>query len=222
MTSNDPVSAAFDDGSLAVSPTHETGSDKLPLQLARQIEADVIRSGWTVGSSLGSEQELLDRYHVGRTVLRGAIRIVEHHQVATMRKGPHGGLVVTAPDASVMVDAMAAYLEFAGTTVDQVLVAKSIIEPVAAASAARTITEEGVARIRNALETPVTTESLTEELCNPLHSLLAELSGNAAIAVFVEVLNRLLIMYWNPASTPGTTAKAISPHSGLIVHLAMQ
>ncbi|HEY4792702.1 MAG TPA: hypothetical protein VII18_01430, partial [Mycobacterium sp.] len=38
--------------------------DKRASQIARRIEADVIRRGWPVGQSLGSEQALQQRYRV--------------------------------------------------------------------------------------------------------------------------------------------------------------
>src|SRR5205809_51921 len=69
---------------------------KLAAQVARRIEAEVVRRGWPVGESLGSEPELRTRHGVSRSVLREAVRLVEHHQVARMRRGPNGGLFVVA------------------------------------------------------------------------------------------------------------------------------
>jgi len=44
--------------------------DKRASQIARRIEADIIRRGWPIGQSLGSEQALQRRYRVSRSVLR--------------------------------------------------------------------------------------------------------------------------------------------------------
>ena len=74
--------------------SRETGpADKRASKIARQIEADIVRRGWTIGESLGSERDLQQRYEVSRSVLREAVRLVEHHQVARMRRGPNGGLL---------------------------------------------------------------------------------------------------------------------------------
>nr|WP_281173745.1 GntR family transcriptional regulator [Mycobacterium genavense] len=54
--------------------------------MARDIEADIVRRGWPVGESLGSEHAVQQRYGVSRSVLREAVRLVEHHQVARMRR----------------------------------------------------------------------------------------------------------------------------------------
>ena len=53
-----------------------TGTGKLASQVARGIEADVVRQGWPVGRSLGSEMELRERFGVSRSVLREAVRLV--------------------------------------------------------------------------------------------------------------------------------------------------
>src|SRR5690349_10951425 len=98
-----------------------TGTGKLASQVARGIEAEVVRRGWPVGLSLGSEMELRERFGVSRSVLREAVRLVEHHQVARMRRGPNGGLFVTAPDTGPATRAMVIYLEYVGTTVADLL-----------------------------------------------------------------------------------------------------
>ena len=106
--------------------------DKRASQIARRIEADVIRRGWPVGQSLGSEQALQKHYRVSRSVLREAVRLVEHHQVARMRRGPNGGLLVCEPDAAPATHAIIIYLEYLGTTIGDLLDARLLLEPLAA------------------------------------------------------------------------------------------
>ena len=43
---------------------------------------DVLDRGWPVGTGLGSEAELIEQHGVSRSVVREAVRILEHHQVA--------------------------------------------------------------------------------------------------------------------------------------------
>src|SRR5215216_4936232 len=99
---------------------------------------------WPVGESLGSEPELRERYGVSRSVLREAVRLVEHHQVARMRRGPNGGLFIAAPDAGPAARAMVIYLEYVGTSVDDLMQARRLLEPLAAGLAARRVSEEGI------------------------------------------------------------------------------
>src|SRR4051794_26464474 len=90
--------------------------NKLASKIARDIEAEIVRRGWAIGESLGSEPALQERFGVSRSVLREAVRLVEHHQVARMRRGPGGGLIICEPDAGPATRAVVIYLEYLGTT----------------------------------------------------------------------------------------------------------
>jgi DNA-binding FadR family transcriptional regulator len=172
------------------------GTGKLAARVARQIEQDVLRTGWPVGRVLGSETELRERYQVSRAVLREAIRLVEHHQVASMRRGPAGGLVVRAPDAGAATSAMVVYLEFVGTSIDHLMTARLMIEPLAAALAAEQISEAGIITLRAALADEMAAgPSRDSHVRHQLHLTLAELSGNPALHLFVDVLLRLTWRY---------------------------
>src|SRR5271168_4418055 len=161
--------------------------DKRASQIARRIEADVIRRGWPVGKSLGSEQALQQRYRVSRSVLREAVRLVEHHQVARMRRGPNGGLLVCEPDAAPATHAIIIYLEYLGTTVGDLLDARLLLEPLAASLAAEQIDEAGIDRLRAVLR--------AEEPRDEFHAALAEQSKNPVLQLFIDILMRLTVRY---------------------------
>jgi len=181
-----------------VDETREDGArgSKLAAQVARRIESDIIRRGWPVGEVLGSEQDLRERYGVSRSVLREAVRLAEHHQVARMRRGPGGGLFVCAPDAVPATRALVIYLEYAGTSVEDLMQARQLLEPLAAALAAERITEEGIERLRAALaDETVRRDEAGIFAQDRMHVLLGELSGNPALHLFVDVLTRLTTRY---------------------------
>jgi len=70
----------------------------------RQIREMIWERGWPVGTSLGSEKELLDRFNVGRAVLREALRSLEQLGVVEMGRGSRSGLRVISPDPEVAMD----------------------------------------------------------------------------------------------------------------------
>ncbi|WP_329279839.1 FadR/GntR family transcriptional regulator [Streptomyces sp. NBC_01451] len=169
---------------------------KLAAQTAHRIEATVIRQGWPVGESLGSEVDLRERLGVSRAVLREAVRLVEHHQVARMRRGPNGGLIVCAPDAGPATRAMVIYLEFVGTSVTDLLQARQLLEPIAAGLAADRITEEGIATLRATLDGEIAHwDDPSVHSQDPLHPVLGQLSGNPVLHLFIDVLTRLTARY---------------------------
>lgn len=161
---------------------------KLAAQTARRIEVDVLRRGWPVGESLGSEVDLRDRLGVSRSVLREAVRLVEHHQVARMRRGPNGGLIVRAPDAGPATRSIVIYLEYVGTSVTDLLDARLLLEPIAAGLATERLTDEGVDALRAMVDGGPGAEHSAYE---PLHPLLGQLSGNPVLHLFIDVLTRL-------------------------------
>jgi DNA-binding FadR family transcriptional regulator len=169
--------------------------DKRASQIARRIEADVIRRGWPVGHSLGSEQALQQRYRVSRSVLREAVRLVEHHQVARMRRGPNGGLLVCEPDAAPATHAIIIYLEYLGTTIGDLLDARLLLEPLAASRAAQQIDEAGIERLRGVLRAEQNRNPDPASPSGEFHAALAEQSKNPVLQLFIDILMRLTVRY---------------------------
>jgi len=161
--------------------------------IAHQIERDVIARGWPVGEIIGSESDLIEQYSVSRAVLRESVRLLEHHTTARMRRGPGGGLVVTEPKAEAITRPMALYLEYLGVDAAQLFAARKIIELTAVESAAESIDEDGIATLRAALERERTASpDELPQLHRRMHTLLADLSGNPVLSLFVVVLNDLV------------------------------
>jgi DNA-binding FadR family transcriptional regulator len=194
MPSTAAPRAASREGSASSSPPRKV---KLAARIARAIEDDVIAAGWPVGSMIGSEPELIERYGVSRAVFREAVRLVEHHQVAQMRRGRSGGLKVIAPNAAAAVSAAVVYLEHTGTTVDDLLRVRSLLEPLAAAEAAKHISEADIKALRDAVEqeTGAPAEGGIPAAYGGLHVTVARLSGNPVLQLFVEVLAQLTERY---------------------------
>lgn len=178
---------------------------KLASILARDIEADIVRRGWAVGESLGSEQALQQRFGVSRSVLREAVRLVEHHQVARMRRGPNGGLYICEPDAGPATRAVVIYLEYLGTTLGDLLNARLVLEPLAASLAAERIDEAGIARLRAVLQAEEQWKPGLPAPRDEFHMALAEQSKNPVLQLFINVLMRLTTSYALASRTDSAT-----------------
>jgi DNA-binding FadR family transcriptional regulator len=173
------------------------GPGKRAAQIARRIEAEIIRRDWPIGESLGSEQSLREQHDVSRSVLREAIRLVEHHQVARMRRGRGGGLFVTVPDAAPATRAVVIYLEYLGTTIEELLAARLLLEPLASELAAERIDEPGIARLRALLSA-----DHQQPGTDDFHVVLGELTGNPVLTLFIDVLTRLTARYAAESELP--------------------
>ncbi len=169
--------------------------------LADRIQAEVSEMGWPVGRVLGSEADLTQQYGVSRAVLREAVRLLEYQSVATMRRGPGGGLIVAEPDVQAAMRSMAAYLDFMNVDVSALFEARLSLELLAVQLAAERITETGISRLRSVLLREARIEGTGPQI-HDLHLTLAWLSGNPVLQLFIEVLIKLTMRRPPPEMDP--------------------
>ena len=190
---------------------------KLGEVLAETIENEIIAAGWRVGNVVGSESELCERYGVSRAVFREAIRIVDHHGVAEMRRGPGGGLVVVAPSVDAAVRTVSLNLEYLDINASQINDARLAIELSCVQSAIENLDDDGERRIRDFLDTEVDRILTGREsgragddfASNDFHLLLAELTRNPAMELFVQILSRVTSRHSAPVTSLEDTANRV-------------
>lgn len=182
---------------------------KLGETLAERIENEIIAAGWQVGEVIGSEGELRDHYGVSRAVFREAIRIVGHHGVAEMRRGPGGGLVVVEPSVDAAVRTLLLNLEYHDISAAQINEARLAIEISCIRAVTKNLDTKGEERIREFLETEVELIAGDREPGKPsedypsnhFHLLLADLTGNPAMVLFVQILSIVTSRHASPAGS---------------------
>jgi DNA-binding FadR family transcriptional regulator len=160
--------------------------------VAEGILKRVTRLGWPVGHGLGSEAELMKEFAVSRTVLRQAIRLLEHYGVARIQRGSGGGLVVTAPDAAATVRAVSIYLEHQRIGPPDILETRNILEQATTKLAVERLTRDGEARLRTviAAETGLDGDASAEQL-QRFHYTVAELCADPVLRLFADIVLRL-------------------------------
>jgi len=182
------------------------GASKMAEELARTIFRDVAERGWPTGEVLGSEAELIERYDVSRAVLREAVRLLEHHGIARMRRGPGGGLVVTEPGADPIADAMTLYLEYQGVTPAHLYEARVALELAAVDLAASRLDDAGVVALRAALQAERDdADRDLNEISHALHLVVADLGGNRLVVLLLQILIRLSARHTPPLTDGGPT-----------------
>lgn len=160
--------------------------------LARRIEREVVAAGWPVGHPIGTEPKLIQRFGVSRSVVREAIRILEHHMVARMRPGPGGGLIVTEPEFSMVSRAAALYLDYRRVQPEHLHNPRSALEVKCLALAMERLNESGRGELIRVIQAeadydPAEIIAYSDEF----HITLARITGDPALELFLGVLLQL-------------------------------
>jgi DNA-binding FadR family transcriptional regulator len=190
----------------------EDPSSKRGAVTADRIVRDITRSRAPVGTMVGSEAQLIARYGASRPVVREAIRLLEHRGVASMRRGPYGGLVVTEPTLDAVVVALAIQLVYRRITLGDVLEARRALEDATLAAPASLDPDAK----RDALEQLAAGAASSPPDSRPLHDAVADLAANPALAILIRVLNRLVALYPRPPLAPLPRAAADQLRQGLV------
>ena len=163
-----------------------------------------------MGAVLGSEAELLDRYGVSRAVFREAVRLLENREVARTRRGPGGGLVITEPTVDAVIDGVVLYLHRVDARLDEVFEARIVLEGIASELASRRLEEPDLIRLRTFLDDG---EVDPEQDPRALHNFLAASTHNPGIELFVDVLNRVAMLYSSGWKSFGLEAETAHAHA---------
>jgi DNA-binding FadR family transcriptional regulator len=180
----------------------DTGRGTLGAQIAGQIERDIRREGWREGYLIGSEAELIARFGVGVAAIREATRILEARGLARVRRGPGGGLFVTAPERALVTDAARRHLEHVGVERDELFAVWLALEQLAITTLAARVEPAGAERLRAVLRREDKHRSHVWEDLPNIHLEIARQAGNRALELFIEVLTQLCLSQFAPGNDP--------------------
>lgn len=168
---------------------------KLASLLAERICGDIEADGWELGSRLGNEGELLDRYDISRAVLREAIALLEYRGAVEVRRGHSGGVFVAQSPDEIAIRVMVSHLRALNVSAQEVFEARLVVEGLAVGLASERIDEDSALRLREHVrsEDPFSTH------CD-FHDAIAEVSRNPLVAVTAQALRRTLVQA-NPVSS---------------------
>lgn len=162
--------------------------------LVAAIEDRVERERLQPGTSLGTESQLMAQYEVSRETLRNAIRQLERHGVAVMRRGGGGGgggLSVAAPASMTAVHAITAHLEFSDIGWSEIVEARALLDAQSAVLASQRIDAPAAAHLRQLSDEldqgPATVRDIARRHI-ALPGAIAEISGNAVLQLFSKAL----------------------------------
>ena len=100
--------------------------------VAAELRRQIVTGQLKPGDKLHPENVLQTQFAISRPTLREALRLLESESLIAIRRGQHGGAHVTAMDLGAAARQVGVFLQVQGTTLQDVWVARTIIEPPAA------------------------------------------------------------------------------------------
>jgi DNA-binding FadR family transcriptional regulator len=174
----------------------QASSREKPQLIADELRSLIIAGHLSEGDSLGHEPDLIERFGVSRPSLREALRILEAEGLITVVRGAAGGVVVHEPNGRMTARTAALVLQARNVSLADVHEARSLLEPAAAATVARSARRRSAGRELAAL-----IDAEEERLDDPdsfgvanaaFHERLVTLAGNQTLTIVAEMLNEIV------------------------------
>lgn len=113
----------------ASAPKPPKAAERVAAELRRQIVTGRLKPG----DKLHPESVLQTEFAISRPTMREALRLLESESLITISRGKHGGARVTSIDLGAIANQVGVFLQIQRTTLQDVWLARTIIEPPAAA-----------------------------------------------------------------------------------------
>jgi DNA-binding FadR family transcriptional regulator len=105
---------------------------KAAVVVAAQLRRHIVTGRLKPGDKLHPESVLQTEFAISRPTMREALRLLESESLITIKRGKHGGARVMAIDLGAIADQVGVFLQMEGTTLEDIWLARTMIEPPAA------------------------------------------------------------------------------------------
>jgi DNA-binding FadR family transcriptional regulator len=172
--------------------TRPKAAETVAAELRRQIVTGRLKPGDT----LHPENVLQAEFSISRPTMREALRILESESLIAITRGKHGGARVISMDLGAAARQVGVFLQIQGTTLQDVWLARTVIEPPAAGLLAAQRNEDAMM----ALEANIAAARIAAEkdliryadLTADFSMLVTEYCGNKTIHVFASLIHDII------------------------------
>ena len=164
--------------------------------VAAELRRQIVTGRLKPGDKLHPENVLQTEFAISRPTLREALRLLESESLITITRGQHGGARVISIDLAAAARQVGVYLQIEGTTLQDVWLARTIIEPPAVgllaalrSPAAFADLEANIAEAREAAQRdPIRYADLSAKFS----MLIARHCGNKTIHLFAALIHDII------------------------------
>jgi DNA-binding FadR family transcriptional regulator len=100
--------------------------------VAAELRRQIVTGRLKPGDKLHPENVLQSEFEISRPTMREALRLLEAESLISISRGKHGGARVNSVDLAAVSSQVGVFLQIQGTTLQDVWLARTIIEPPAA------------------------------------------------------------------------------------------
>jgi GntR family transcriptional regulator, transcriptional repressor for pyruvate dehydrogenase complex len=175
------------------------------------------------GDRLPPEKELAETLGLSRNSLREAVKALELIRVLDVRRGD--GTYVTSLEPRLLLEAMTFVVDLhQDASVLDLFAVRRILEPAAAAIAARKATPEDLRRLEETLAEVRATTTVEDLVAHDLkfHGLLCRLSGNPYLSSLLESLSgsTLRARVWRGLTEENAVERTLAEHRAIVIAMA--
>jgi DNA-binding FadR family transcriptional regulator len=164
-------------------------------RVAAELRGEIVTGNLRTGDRLQSERLLQEHFQISRPTLREALRLLESESLIEVVRGQHGGARVRMLDIRVAARQVGVYLQMDGTTLHDVWLARSAIEPAAAGMLAKKASrlaqqkmKENIQAAYSALNDPVEYAALT----TGFSEIITDFCGNQTLRMFSMLIHDIV------------------------------
>jgi DNA-binding FadR family transcriptional regulator len=164
--------------------------------VAAELRHQIVTGRLKPGDKLHPENVLQTEFEISRPTLREALRLLESESLITITRGQHGGARVISIDLGAAARQVGVFLQIEGTTLQDVWMARTIIEPPAVRLLAA-LRKPGAFRdletnIAAAREAAQRDPILYADLSADFSMLIARHCGNKTIHLFAALIHDII------------------------------
>lgn len=165
--------------------------------VADALRREILRRGGKKDSYIGREDELVARFKVSKPTFRQAAKMLEHEQILVIKRGARGGFFAKLPTEKMVSHMAAMVLTTHGATLKQIAQAASALSVEGVRQLASHPNASVRAKVTEYLDAHAGFEKLADfraraRVIADFERLIAQLSGNPAIALFGEAIRALV------------------------------
>lgn len=170
------------------------------------------------GDRLPPEKELSESLGLSRNSLREAVKALEVIRVLDVRRGD--GTYVTSLEPQLLLEAMSFVVDLhTDRSVVEIFGVRRILEPAAAALAARNVTDATLDRLALLIAETDASGPIEDLVRRDLefHQTIVEASGNEYLSRLIEAMSSATVRarIWRGITQEGATDRTISEHRGI-------